>query len=119
MAQAVSRRTLTAEAVVRARVNPCGICGKQSGTGTGFSPSCSVFPLSISFRRRSRNSYHLRNEQLYVSGSSSDTWSHPIIINQRCDVPKDIHLHTCRRGNLRSQDENFTNFMFQKYLCSS
>jgi hypothetical protein len=43
MAQAVSRRPLTAEARIRARVNPCGICGGHSGTGTGFSPSSSVF----------------------------------------------------------------------------
>jgi hypothetical protein len=35
MAQAVSRRPLTAEAWVRARVNPCEICGGKSGTGTG------------------------------------------------------------------------------------
>jgi hypothetical protein len=47
MAQAVSRRPLTAEARVRARVTPCGIWGKQSGTGTGFSSSSSVFPVSI------------------------------------------------------------------------
>jgi hypothetical protein len=38
MAQAVSRRPLTAEA----RVGPCAICGGQSGTGTCFSPSTSV-----------------------------------------------------------------------------
>jgi hypothetical protein len=44
MAQVVSRRPLTAEARVRARVNPRGICGGQSGTGTGVSPSSSVFP---------------------------------------------------------------------------
>jgi hypothetical protein len=44
MAQVVSRRSLTAEAWVRARINPCGICGGQSGTGIGFSPSSSVFP---------------------------------------------------------------------------
>jgi hypothetical protein len=44
MAQVVSRRPLTAQARSRARVNPCGICGGQSGSGTGFSPSSSVFP---------------------------------------------------------------------------
>jgi hypothetical protein len=44
MAQAVSRRPLTAEARVRSRVSPCGICGGQSGTGTRFSRSTSVFP---------------------------------------------------------------------------
>jgi hypothetical protein len=43
MAQAVSRRPLTAETRVRARVNSCGICGKEIGTGTDFSPSYSVF----------------------------------------------------------------------------
>jgi hypothetical protein len=44
MAQVVSRRPLTAEAQVCAQVNQCGICGGQSGTGKGFSPSSSVFP---------------------------------------------------------------------------
>jgi hypothetical protein len=36
MSQAVSRRPLTAESLVRDRVNPYGFCGGQSGTGTGF-----------------------------------------------------------------------------------
>jgi hypothetical protein len=44
MAQVVSRRPLTAETGVRARVNLCRICDGQSGTGTRFSPSSSVFP---------------------------------------------------------------------------
>jgi hypothetical protein len=47
MAQAVSRRPLTAEALVRSRVGRCGICGGQSGTGTGFSPSTSVLPYQF------------------------------------------------------------------------
>jgi hypothetical protein len=48
MAQVVSRRTPTAEARVLARVNPCGICGGQRGTGTAFFFSEFFgFPLSI------------------------------------------------------------------------
>jgi hypothetical protein len=47
MSQAVSRQPLTAEVRVRFRVNPRGICGGQSGTGTGFSPSTSVFPCQF------------------------------------------------------------------------
>jgi hypothetical protein len=45
MAQAVSRRPLTAEALVHARVSLCEICGGQSGTGTLFvATSASVVP---------------------------------------------------------------------------
>jgi hypothetical protein len=47
MAQAVSHRPLTAATRVRARAFRCGICGVQSGTGTGFSPIYSVSPVSI------------------------------------------------------------------------
>jgi hypothetical protein len=39
MAQAVSRRLLTAEAQARARITPRGICGGQSDTGINFPPS--------------------------------------------------------------------------------
>jgi hypothetical protein len=43
MPLAVSRRPLTAEARVRSRVSPYGICGGQSGSGTGISPDFLVF----------------------------------------------------------------------------
>jgi hypothetical protein len=43
MAQAVSRRSLTVEARFRAPVSPRGICAGQSGTGTGFPLSSSIF----------------------------------------------------------------------------
>ena len=48
VAQAISRRPLPAEAWVQFQASPCGICGGQSGIGTGFLSSVSGFPRSIS-----------------------------------------------------------------------
>jgi hypothetical protein len=47
MAQAVSRRPVTAEERFRSPVSLYGICGGQSGTGTGFSPTTLVFPCQF------------------------------------------------------------------------
>jgi hypothetical protein len=46
IAQAVSRRLPTAAARFLAQVRLCGICGGQSGTGTGFL-RVFLFPLTI------------------------------------------------------------------------
>jgi hypothetical protein len=47
MAQAVSRRPLTAEARVRARVNPCGICGGKVVLGQVFLRVLLFSPVNI------------------------------------------------------------------------
>jgi hypothetical protein len=63
MAQAVSRRSLTAEARVRSRVSPFGICGGQSGTGAGFSRVLRFSPVNfippVLHYMEKRNNYHL------------------------------------------------------------
>jgi hypothetical protein len=58
MAQAVSRRPLTAEARVQSWVSPCGICGGRNGTGTGFSPpSTLVSPVSFITRKNEKTNH--------------------------------------------------------------
>jgi hypothetical protein len=62
MAQAVSSRLLTAEARVPVLVRPRGICGGQSGTGTGFYSSSLVSPADIIPPSLSTLIYHLGDE---------------------------------------------------------
>lgn len=49
----VTRRPLTAETLVRSQVSPCDIFRGQIGTGSRFSRSTSLLPLSASFHHSS------------------------------------------------------------------
>jgi hypothetical protein len=51
MAQVVIYWFLTAEAWVCTQISLCTIYGRQSGTGTGFSPRSSVFHVNINSTR--------------------------------------------------------------------
>jgi hypothetical protein len=77
MAQAVSGRSPTAEDRVRSRVSPCGICGGQSGTGTGFSLEYFGFLLLISFHRCSITCKNEKNWSPFSSSSSQGLHNKP------------------------------------------
>jgi hypothetical protein len=66
MAQEVSRRPLAAEARIRSRVSPCGICGGQNGTG--FSTSNSDFTCQF---HSTDTPLHGKIKKNYFSSSSS------------------------------------------------
>ena len=66
MAQAVSRRPLTAEVRFRSRVSPCGFYGDQIGTGTGFFfRSTSVFPCKFNSTGASLHGITKKTNQLH------------------------------------------------------
>jgi hypothetical protein len=83
MAQAVSLRPLPVKAPVRTRVSRCGIFGVQSGTGTGFSPSSSVFPRQYHCAVALPSHTYITGgggggaKSRPVGGQRSDTQKHP------------------------------------------
>jgi hypothetical protein len=55
---------LTLEATVQSQASPCRICGKQSDTGTGSSPSTSTFSCHYYSASDPHSSIH-RTPKLY------------------------------------------------------
>jgi len=45
MAQVVGCHLLAEETKIQFQASQCGICGEQSGTKTGFSPSAPIFTV--------------------------------------------------------------------------
>jgi hypothetical protein len=69
VAQVVSRRLLTAEGRLQTPISLCRICGGQSGTGTGLSPTPSVFPCKyLSTAAPYSLMYHLKMDKGPVRG---------------------------------------------------
>jgi hypothetical protein len=103
MAQAVSRRPLTAEAWVRSRVSPCWICGGQGGTGTGFHPSSSVFPCQ--FHSTGAPLYGKTNNKSQGCGASVASAAGPFTKKRVKDKVVPVHAkkaYRWRKGTLHS-----------------
>jgi hypothetical protein len=71
MDQAVSRQPLMAETRVRTPGDPCEICDRQSGTGTGLFPSSSVFLCQYHSTVALQTHIIWGMNSMSVSGSSS------------------------------------------------
>jgi hypothetical protein len=94
MAQAVSRRSLTAEARVRFRVSPCGICGGQSGTVTAFYLEYFGFPPSISFHRCSITRKNEKKKLIiFITGLHNKPQGCGVSVSSAA-VPFTTHTHT-------------------------
>jgi hypothetical protein len=71
--QAFSRRPLTTEARVRARVSPCELYGGKSGTGIVFLGVFGLYPVNIIPPLFSILIYHLGDEDRPIGSRSSET----------------------------------------------
>jgi hypothetical protein len=81
--KAVTRRALTGESRVLTKVRPCGICGEQSGRGTGSSQCTSVFPLSLSLTSGSSTCCS-RQKRKDEDNALSDIWVH--LVERYCHI---------------------------------
>jgi hypothetical protein len=83
---AVNRRPLTAKARVHSRAGASEICGEQSGSETGFSPSTAIFTCQFRSANAQHNFIYIPVLQGLQTGS--EAWS--------------LSLMKCYYGNLEA-----------------
>jgi hypothetical protein len=85
MAEEISRRLLTAEVRVRARISPFGICCEEISLGQGFLRVFRFSPVSIILSWLALHAHISPGGCTHnkpVDGSSSETTPHPISMNK-------------------------------------
>jgi hypothetical protein len=132
MAQDVSRRLLTAEARVCARVSPCWVCDGQNVTGSAFSRISLVFPCQYhsTVAPYSNIIWGINNRS--VGGRSSETQSHPIDMKNKntvlvivCCYFAHRCMHDCILFILNRSVKHWSmlllirylKFTFQEFIC--
>ena len=85
----------------RSQVSQCEICGRQSGTGTGFSPNTSHFP-----------DQHHSIDSPYTSSSTYCSYQ-----KKKTDAPSENKKKAMLFGNRRALDRKLLSFFNYKQGC--
>jgi len=99
--QAVSCQSLITDARVHTKTFLCGICGRQSGIGRGFSPRTWVFPVSTipqALHTHSRVIFLTQSEKLTAQLNNKDKMGKLLLKLQR-EGNTDIKQHFLTQMN--------------------
>jgi hypothetical protein len=81
MAQAVSCWASTVELWIQFQASLCDVCGRQYGTGTGFSVRPQFFPISIIPSMLHSRSFICRQYHIILASHNTVNTNHYILVN--------------------------------------